>query len=50
MKNSKLEKNLNKTWKKLLEANVHHDEHQATQLLKETHFQVISAISKLCCK
>jgi len=35
MKNSKLEKNLNKTWKKLLEANVHHDEHQATQLFKE---------------
>lgn len=35
MKNSKLEKKLNKTWKKLLEANVHHDEQQVSQLFKE---------------
>jgi len=35
MKNSKLEKKLNKTWKKLLKANVHHDEYHATELMKE---------------
>jgi len=35
MKNSKLEKKISKTWKKLLEANVHHDDHQISKLFKE---------------
>ncbi|WP_168188937.1 hypothetical protein [Thiomicrorhabdus sediminis] len=35
MKNSKLDKKISKTWKKLLKANVHHDESQANSLMKE---------------
>ncbi len=35
MKNSKLEKKLCDTWKQLLVASVHHDEHQAAELQKK---------------
>lgn len=35
MKNSKLEKKLNETWKELLKANVHHDDAHVSELMKE---------------
>lgn len=35
MENSKLEKKLSKTWKKLLKANTKHNEELATNLFKE---------------
>ncbi len=35
MKNSKLDKKVNKTWKQLLQANLHHDEHHACELMKQ---------------
>lgn len=35
MNNSKLEKKLCDTWKQLLQAHVHHDEHQAAELFRK---------------
>jgi hypothetical protein len=35
MKNSKLDKKLSKTWKKLIQANVQHDDVLASSLLRE---------------
>lgn len=35
MDNTKLDKKLNKTWKELLKASVHHDDHHIAELMKE---------------
>lgn len=35
MKESKLDKKINKTWKKLIQANLHHEEQNACELMKE---------------
>lgn len=35
MKTAKLNKKISKTWKKLLQANLHHDESQTTNLMKK---------------